>query len=71
MQDFSLLRGRYSLRAPVRYNPEKAGFSGTSPQIRAIAKIGAAAEKNNISCALQRAEHDKELLQAEQGPAML
>jgi hypothetical protein len=42
-QDFSLLRGRYSLPAPVWYNPGEAGFPGTAPQIRAIAKIGAAA----------------------------
>jgi len=44
-QDFSLLRIRYSLPAPVRYNPGEAGFPGTAPQIRVIAKIGAAAEK--------------------------
>ena len=58
-QDFSLLCGRYNLPAPVRYNPGEAGFPGTSPQIRAIAKVGAAAEKISISSALQRAEHDK------------
>jgi len=64
-QDFSLLCGRYNLPAPVRYNPGEAGFPGTSPQIRAIAKVGAAAEKISISSALQRAEHDKRFLQAE------
>jgi len=34
-------------------------------------KIGAAAEKNSISSALQHAEHDKDMLQAELGPVML
>ena len=58
-QDFSLLRGCYSLPAPVWYNPGEAGFPGTSPQSQAIVKIGAATEKNSISCAVQRAEHDK------------
>ena len=53
------LRPTRLLPAPVRYNPGEAGFPGTSPQSRAIAKIGAATEKNSISSALQRAEHDK------------
>jgi len=44
-QDFSLLRSRYSLPAPVWYNPREADSPGTSPQSRAIVKIGAATEK--------------------------
>jgi len=44
-QDFSLLCGRYSLPAPVQYNPGEAVFPGTTQQIRALAKIEAAAEK--------------------------
>jgi len=28
-------------------------------------------EKNSMTCALQRAEHDKDLLPAELGPVML
>jgi len=44
-RDFSLNLNIYSLPAPVRYNPGEAGFLGTSPQIRAIAEIGAAARK--------------------------
>lgn len=55
----------YRLLSSGRQHPWKASYPGIATQSRAIAKVGAAAEKISISSALQRAEHDKRFLQAE------